>query len=72
MDSDDDDEWTNLSIFPEHNVVWMTVANAEHEGGHAVAGARACERVDHILIPIDETPSLAQIYTSTNVRYSTV
>ena len=29
----------------------MTIANAEHEGGDAVAGAGASERVDHMFIP---------------------
>ena len=29
----------------------MAIANAEHEGGDAVAGAGASERVDHMFIP---------------------
>ena len=33
----------------DHDVVWVSIADAEDEGGDAVPGAAECERLDGLL-----------------------
>ncbi|KAH9395982.1 hypothetical protein TYRP_020060 [Tyrophagus putrescentiae] len=42
----------DLPVLVDHDVVWVAVADAQHEGGHAVAGTGACKVVHCVVVRI--------------------